>query len=114
MDERPESAPPAAQPVAAPPIVDRAAASAGRTNGKAIASLILGIVGVTGIPFVASVIAIILGYMARREIAETGEDGRGLAIAGIILGWVGVVLILIGALVAGLFFATWSSIGGEF
>ena len=104
MDERPGNAPPTARPLA-----ERTTTSAGRTNGKAIASLVLGIIGVTGIPFVASIIAIILGYIARREIAEHGEEGRGLATAGIILGWVGVVLVLAGALLAGLFLATWSS-----
>lgn len=70
-----------------------AQASAG-TNGKAIASLVLGIVGLTGIPFVASIVAIALGYMARTEMQATGQAGGGLATAGIILGWVGLILVL--------------------
>jgi Domain of unknown function (DUF4190) len=64
------------------------------TNGKAIASLVLGIVGLTGIPFVASIVAIALGYMARSEVQETGQSGGGLATAGIILGWVGLILVI--------------------
>src|SRR5260221_6490658 len=39
--------------------------------------------GVTTIP------AIILGHMARGQIRRTGEDGDGLATAGLVLGWVG-------------------------
>ncbi len=101
MDERPGAPPAAVQPVA-----ESRGSAVGRTNGKAIASLVLGIIGVTGIPFVASIVAIILGYMARREIAERGEEGRGLATAGIILGWVGVVLVVAGALLVGVFLTT--------
>ncbi|MGH3888996.1 MAG: DUF4190 domain-containing protein [Pseudonocardiaceae bacterium] len=59
------------------------------TNGFAIASLVLGILivvswGLTGI------LALIFGYIARKQIRERGEGGAGLAVAGIVLGWVGV------------------------
>jgi hypothetical protein len=37
-----------------------------------------------------TVLAIVFGYTARGQIRRTGEDGAGLATAGIILGWVGV------------------------
>jgi hypothetical protein len=61
-----------------------------RTNPLAIASLCLGIGQViawilTGIP------AIVLGFMALKQIRQTGEDGRGMAIAGIVLGFVGII-----------------------
>jgi hypothetical protein len=36
---------------------------------------------VTGIP------AVVLGHMARAEIRRTGEQGDGLAVAGLVLGW---------------------------
>lgn len=101
MDERPGAPPATPQPLA-----ETRGSAVGRTNGKAIASLVLGIIGVTGIPFVASVVAIILGHMARREIVERGEEGRGLATAGIILGWVGVVLVLAGVLLVAVFLTT--------
>jgi hypothetical protein len=60
-----------------------------RTNGYAIASMVLGIVWVYG---VGSVLALIFGYMAKREIRESndGQGGSGMATAGIILGWIGV------------------------
>ena len=67
-------------------------------NPKAVASLVLGIVGIVGILFacliVCSPIAIILGYQARNEIAASGgwQTGESSAKAGIILGWVGLAI----------------------
>jgi hypothetical protein len=51
------------------------------TNGLAIASLILSILGF-------SIVGAILGHVALSQIKRTNEAGSGLAIAGIILGWV--------------------------
>ena len=98
MDERFDASPPTA---AAGP--ERSLG--GHTNGKAIASLVLGIVGLTGLPFVCSILAVIFGRSARREIATTGEGGEGLATAGIVLGWVGIVLVLLAVLVVGALFS---------
>ena len=65
--------------------------STGQTSGKAIASLILGVGGFLIIPIVLSVLAIILGRSAKREIAERpGLGGEGLASAGVVLGWIGI------------------------
>jgi hypothetical protein len=60
------------------------------TNGLAIASLILGIVWIYGL---GSIMALVFGYRSRREIAvaQGGQRGGGLAMAGIVLGWIGVV-----------------------
>ncbi len=60
-----------------------------RTNGLAVGALVCAIlefftVGIAAIP------ALILGYMARGQIKRTGERGDGMAIAGIIFGWMGV------------------------
>lgn len=79
------------------------------TNGKAIGSLILGVIGVTGVPIVASIVAIILGHMARHEIAVTGKEGKGLATTGIVLGWIGVVLAVIVVVFFSVLFVTVSS-----
>ncbi len=65
-----------------------------RTNGFAVASLVLGIVGC----FVVSpILAIAFGIVARRQIAASGDtqDGKGMATAGIALGVVWVVLIAV-------------------
>jgi Domain of unknown function (DUF4190) len=54
-------------------------------NSMALASLIVSLVGlVSGI---AAPIGAILGHVARRQIRQTGEDGEGMALAGIIIGW---------------------------
>lgn len=64
------------------------------TNGMAIASLVLGILWIY---WIGSVLALVFGYQARRQIAERGESGSGLATAGIVLGWIGVgALVLFG------------------
>jgi hypothetical protein len=76
------------------------------TNGLAVAALVCGVaqfaVGVTFIP------AIICGHMARRQIRQTGEAGDGMALAGLILGYIGGVLI-IGAIVLFLLFVAWAT-----
>ncbi|MCU1482368.1 MAG: hypothetical protein JWQ19_3154 [Subtercola sp.] len=56
-----------------------------RTNVLAIVSLVVSIVGFT-------IIGIILGFVALSQIKRTGEGGRGLALAGIIIGFVELVL----------------------
>jgi hypothetical protein len=56
-------------------------------NGMAIASMVLGIVWVYGI---GSILALVFGYQAKREIARSGQRGSGVATAGIVLGWVGI------------------------
>ena len=64
-----------------------------RTSGKAIFSLVCGILFII-LPF--SVIAVIFGYIALSEIRKSPGrlKGRGLAITGIVLGYVGVAFIV--------------------
>jgi hypothetical protein len=62
-----------------------------RTNPLAVAALVCGIgqfftLGLGTIP------AVILGHMSHRQIRRTGEQGSGLATAGLVLGWIGVAL----------------------
>ena len=60
----------------------------------AIVSLIAGIGGLTFVPFIGSIIAIITGMMARGETRAypPTHSGDGLATGGIVLGWIGVAL----------------------
>ena len=74
---------PAARPPMATPVA--------RTNGFAIASLACG-VGQFMFGPLATIPAIVFGHMARSQIRRTGEQGAGLALAGLILGWAAVVL----------------------
>ena len=70
-----------------------------KTNGFAIASLVLGIVWIY---WIGSILALVFGYVARSQIrrSEGMQSGDGMAIAGIVLGWIGigilVLLIVIG------------------
>jgi hypothetical protein len=70
--------------------------SATQTSSKAIASLALGVAGFILVPVVCSVLAIILGSQAKREIeADPRLGGEGLARAGVILGWVSLVFTVV-------------------
>ncbi|MGQ9475392.1 MAG: DUF4190 domain-containing protein [Actinomycetota bacterium] len=72
-----------------------------KNNGKAIASLVLGIVGLFFCPFICSLLAIVLGYSARKEIAASAglEGGEGLATAGLVMGCIGLVIGVILAII---------------
>ena len=64
-----------------------------RTNKKASWSLGLGIAsmlfGFLAIP------ALILGYKAKREITASRSRGYDMAIAGIVLGWIGLAFVVL-------------------
>lgn len=58
-----------------------------KTNGMAIAALVLALVGLATCGLTAPIGAI-LGHVAQKQIRERGEGGEGLAKGGIIAGWV--------------------------
>jgi hypothetical protein len=65
-----------------------------RTNGLAVASLVFGILWLF---YVGSLLALVFGYIGKSQIDASGgsQTGRGMAVAGIVLGWVGVGLFLL-------------------
>jgi len=72
----------------------------GSTSVSAIMSLIFGILSWTGLPFFGAVVAIVCGHVARGEIrrAPPGAiQGDGLALAGLILGYLHLVLFVFAA-----------------
>jgi len=71
-----------------------------KTNTLAVVSLISSIVGIFLLPFVGSVVGIITGHMSLSQIKRTGEGGRGLGLAGTIVGWVGLALAILGTILA--------------
>ncbi|WP_169077422.1 DUF4190 domain-containing protein [Microcella alkalica] len=71
------------------------AAQPPRTNTLALVGFIAS--------FVIPVVGIVLGVIARRQIERTGEDGRGLARAAVIIG-------AIGATAQVVFFIVWLSL----
>lgn len=62
------------------------------TNGMAVASMVLGIVWVY---WIGSILALVFGYLALRDIRRSGQKGEGMAVAGIVLGWVGVAVLVL-------------------
>jgi hypothetical protein len=68
-----------------------------RTNPLAITSLVCAIAGLF-VFLLPSVPAIVMGAVALHQIRQRGENGEGLALAGIIIGVCG-ILVAIGAIV---------------
>jgi Domain of unknown function (DUF4190) len=65
-----------------------------QTNSLAIAALCCAIGQVLAGPF-AGIPAIVLGAMSLKQIRQTGREGRGLAMTGLVLGIIGTVLTVI-------------------
>src|SRR4051794_21153830 len=65
---------------------------AGPNQGAAVAALIFGIVGFVLCPFVGSVLALVLGYRAKRGIEAAGGSAGGVALAAIVVGWLGLAI----------------------
>jgi hypothetical protein len=78
-------------------------AKAPPTSTLAIISLIAGVTGFTIFPFAGSLIAVVAGLFARREIqaAEGAIQGDGIAMAGLVLGLIGVGLSMLGLCLVG-------------
>jgi hypothetical protein len=72
-----------------------------RTDGQAITSLILGIVGLLMCPLIPSIFAVVIGNQAKgRLAADPTLQGEELARVGVILGWIGIALGSIGVAIA--------------
>ncbi|PTT16455.1 DUF4190 domain-containing protein [Microbacterium sp. HMWF026] len=63
-----------------------------RTNTLAIVSLIASIVGVFVLPVIGQIVGIVTGHMSLSQIKARAEKGRGLAVAGLIVGYVTLAL----------------------
>jgi uncharacterized protein DUF4190 len=101
-----QTAPSTSVPVTSGPIYT---ANPGHTNSLAVISLVAGIgsffahiiPGIGGLT--VAIVAIVTGYMARNQIKQTGEQGYGMATAGMIIGIIHLVLLAL--VVIGLIFA---------
>jgi len=58
-------------------------------NGNAVAALLFAVAGLVGFGIILGPIAVVLGLLARRQIADRPRPGIRLANAGIVLGVVG-------------------------
>jgi hypothetical protein len=87
-----------------------------KTNQLALTSMVVSISSVVAVlcAFCCSLLAllglgggvtgVILGFAARRQIQERGEQGDGMALAGIIVGFVAAALGLLGGILTVIFF----------
>lgn len=74
------------------------------TSALAIWSLCLSICGAAlgvfcYLPFLACPVGAVLGHVSLSRIARTGEQGRGIALAGVIIGWIATALMIVGIIV---------------
>ena len=75
-------------------------AATGQTNTLAVVSLVTAVIapfahftGIGGLTL--TIVSIVTGHMARRQIRQTGEKGDGFALAGLIISYVHVALTLL-------------------
>ncbi|MFT5471681.1 MAG: hypothetical protein ACI8UO_006818 [Verrucomicrobiales bacterium] len=78
-----------------------------QTNGMAIASMVLGIVGLPiGCIIVPQILAVIFGHISVNQCNQRPElGGKGMGIAGLVMGYIGlgiwvIYLLLVGSLAA--------------
>ena len=69
--------------------------AANGTNGLAVASLVCSIIG-WFIPVILGLLAIIFGHIARGQIRQRKQGGDGLAIAGLVMGYIQVLIMGLG------------------
>ena len=73
------------------------AEQAPQTCGMATAALVCGILGLTCVPIVLPIIAVVLGHSARSSIrkSEGRLSGSGLALGGLVMGYLGIGVIVL-------------------
>jgi len=82
----------------APQAQPRGYAAVQPTSSMALVSLFLGILGWVALPLIGSILAVIFGHAAIREIDRSGDQlsGRGMAQIGLILGYAALGLQVLG------------------
>ena len=91
-DAAQDGAPAAGPAYTATPYAAPVPVTPGATSGKAIGSLVCGLLLFF---FPASIVAVVLGHLSLSEIKKSGGRlaGRGMAIAGLVLGYAGIAFI---------------------
>ncbi len=77
------------------------------TSATAITSLVFGVLSWVLLPLLGAILAVVFGHIARAEIrkAPPGQiEGDGLAIAGLVLGWLHLVVVIMAICIIIVFF----------
>ena len=75
---------------------------ASRTSSLAVVSLVFGILSWCVLPFIGAIVAVVCGHLARSDIrrAPAGPvEGDGMAVAGLVLGYLHLLLVALGLMV---------------
>ncbi|SDR78260.1 protein of unknown function [Paraoerskovia marina] len=65
-----------------------------KTNGMAIASLATSVAGFVMLCGIPCPVGLVLGIVALRQVKERGEQGRGMALGGVIVGAIGTAFLV--------------------
>ena len=74
------------------------------TNGMAIAALVSSLLG--WVCAIGPILGVIFGFVALSQIKKTGQSGRGMALAGIIIGFVVIAIMVVYLVLVVVFAAT--------
>jgi hypothetical protein len=87
-----------------------------QTNGKAITAMVLGILAII-VPYIGlilGIIAIVFAKISLTEIKKRGDNGRGMAITGLVCGIVGTALYAVIIIIVIFVLSAWSTVGGGY
>lgn len=76
-------------------------------SAKAVLAFVFAFVGLFTCPLLGAILGVMLGNQAQTEIDQSGgaQTGRPLATAGVIIGWISVVVFLIAVVMTAIIFA---------
>jgi hypothetical protein len=85
------------------------------TSTLATVSLIAGILGFIMLPIIGGIVALWAGYAARKETRANPPtaSGDGMATAGIVMGWIQIVLAVVGVCCAIAYFGFFAALIGS-
>ena len=69
-------------------------------NGVGTAALVFGILGLTIFSGIGSIVAVILGHMGLKAAKQGLASNRGSSVAGVVMGYIGLALILLAVIAA--------------
>jgi hypothetical protein len=90
-----------------PPSADQAPRPVGaRTEPFAIVALVCSLAGLAVCPPAPAIVGIVFGHIALGRIRRSGDGGHGMAVAGLVVGYVTVALVLLATVAIGAIFLT--------